>query len=70
MEQGGRRGVEFVESKQCRSRFFLIFLAVPGSGFCLSAIIPGPSPAGYELWWQTGTLFNRAGVVPLPLTCL
>ena len=27
---------------------FLIFLAVPGSGFCVSAIIPGLSPAGYE----------------------
>ena len=48
MEQGGRRGVEFVESVAVRQSVFLIFLAVPGSGFCVSAIIPGPSPAGYE----------------------
>ena len=44
---------------------FLIFLAVPGSGFCVSAIIPGPSPM--RVWWQTGTLYNRAGVAPVRL---
>ena len=48
MEQGGRRGVEFVESVAVRQSVSSYSWLFPGSGFCVSAIIPGPSPAGYE----------------------
>ena len=46
---------------------FLIFLAFQDQAFCLSASLPGPHLAVDEVWWQTGTLVNRAGVVPVRL---
>ena len=30
-------------------------------------MLPGPYPAECEVWWQTGTLVNRAGVAPVRL---
>ena len=66
MEQGGRRGVESVESVAVHSFFPHTPVWIQDRYFCFSAILPGPSPAGSErVWWRTGTLFNRAGVVPV-----
>ena len=66
MEQGGRRGVESVEIRGSAFVFPHTPVWIQDRYFCFSAILPGPSPAGSErVWWRTGTLFNRAGVVPV-----
>ena len=65
MEQGGRRGVESVESVAVH-QFFLILLSGSRIGFLLflRASLGRPLQV-VRVWWRTGTLFNRAGVVPV-----
>ena len=71
MREWGRAVVgerDSVNPWQYLHRFFLISLSISGSGFLLSARLPGPAPAACEgVVWQTGTLFNRTGVVPVRL---
>jgi len=66
MERGGSTGRSLDFSVAVLS-LFLILLAFQDQAFCLSASLPGPHLAVDEVWWQTGTLVNRAGVVPVRL---
>ena len=70
MEQGGWSGRELIRRivGSTSIGFPHIPVWVQDRVFEFLLAFPGPSPAGCEgVRWQTGTLFNRTGVVPVRL---
>ena len=67
MEQGGRRGVEFVESVAVRQSVSSYSWLFQDQVFVFLLSSLGCPLQAMKVWWQTGTLYNRAGVAPVRL---
>ena len=67
MEQGGRRGVEFVESVAVRQSVSSYSWLFQDQVFVFLLSSLGRPLQAMRVWWQTGTLYNRAGVAPVRL---